>query len=120
MGDFRNIDLLKVDSHRPTHDFLELIHFYSLMPTIYKPTRFEESTATIIDNILTSSENIIKSLILVTDINDHFDKFSPNKCAGYDSIGNFIVKKVSNEIVEPLTRILNLSISTGVVPEKLK
>ena len=26
MGDF-NIDLLKVDSHRPTHDFLELILF---------------------------------------------------------------------------------------------
>ena len=28
MGDF-NIDLLKVDSHRPTHDFLELIYSYS-------------------------------------------------------------------------------------------
>ena len=99
MGDFSNIDLLKVDSHRPAHDFLELIYSYSLMPTIYKPTRFTESTATIIDNILTISENIIKSSILVTDTNDHFDKFSPNKCASYDSIGNFIVKKVSNLII---------------------
>ena len=71
MGDF-NIDLLKVDSHRPTHDFLELIYSYSLMPTIYKPTRITEFTATIIDNILTNSENIIKSSILVTDISDHF------------------------------------------------
>ena len=71
MGDF-NIDLLKVDSHRPTHDFLELIYSYSLMPTIYKPTRVTESTASIIDNKLTNSENIIKSSILVTDISDHF------------------------------------------------
>ena len=28
MGNF-NIDLLKVDSHRPTHDFLELIYSYT-------------------------------------------------------------------------------------------
>ena len=31
MGDF-NIDLSKVDSHRPTHDYLEFIYSYSLMP----------------------------------------------------------------------------------------
>ena len=42
------------------------------MPPICKPTSITESTATIIDNILTNSENIIKSSILVTDISDHF------------------------------------------------
>ena len=52
MGDF-NIDLLKVDIHRPTHEYLELLYSYSMLPTIYKPTRITESTATIIDNILT-------------------------------------------------------------------
>ena len=70
MGDF-NIDLLKVDDHRPTHDYLELIFSYSLLPTIYKPTRITETTATFIDNILTIDENVIKSSILVTDITDH-------------------------------------------------
>ena len=70
MGDF-NIDLLKVDDHRPTHDYLVLIFSYSLLPTIYKPTRITETTATIIDNILTNDENVIKSSILVTDITDH-------------------------------------------------
>ena len=54
MGDF-NIDLLKVDSHRSTHDYLEFIYSYSLMPTIYKPTRITESTATIIDHIVTNT-----------------------------------------------------------------
>jgi hypothetical protein len=48
------------------------------------------------------------------------EKFNPNKSAGHDNIGNFIIKKVCKEIVEPLTMIFNLSISTGVVPEKLK
>ena len=33
---------------------------------------------------------------------------------------NFIIKKVANEIVKPLTMIFNLSISTGIVPEMLK
>ena len=70
MGDF-NIDLLKVDDHRPIHDYLELIFSYSLLPTIYKPTRITETTATSIDNILTNDENVIKSSILVTDITDH-------------------------------------------------
>jgi hypothetical protein len=70
MGDF-NIDLLKVDSHRPTHEYLELIYSYHLVPTIYKPTRITESTATIIDNILTNNENIVSSTIVVTDTSDH-------------------------------------------------
>ena len=75
MGDFHfNINLLKVDESRPTHDYLELIYSFSLLPTIYKPTRITETTATIrpIDNILTNDENVIKSAIIVTDITGHF------------------------------------------------
>ena len=47
------------------------------------------------------------------------DKFNPNKSAGHDNVGNYI-KKVGNEKVKPLTNISNLSLSTGVVPDKLK
>ena len=32
----------------------------------------------------------------------------------------YIIKKVGEEIVKPLTNIFNLSLSTGVVPDKLK
>ena len=70
MGDF-NIDLLKDDTHRPIHDYLDLIYSHSMIPTIYKPTRITENTATIIDNILTNCDNVVKSAILVTDITDH-------------------------------------------------
>ena len=54
------------------------------------------------------------------DITKIIEKFNPNKSAGDDNIGNFIIKRVAKEIVKPLTQIFNLSISTGSVPEKLK
>ncbi len=71
MGDY-NIDLLKDDSDRQTHDYLDLIYSHTIIPTILKPTRITETTATIIDNILTNSEREILTSILVTDISDHF------------------------------------------------
>ena len=42
MGDF-NIDLLKDDTDRRIHDYIDLIYSYSFIPTI-KPTRITETT----------------------------------------------------------------------------
>ena len=58
--------------------------------------------------------------IVELDIVKIIEKFNQNKSAGHDNIGNFIIKKVCKEIVHPLTMIFNLSISTGIIPEKLK
>ena len=58
--------------------------------------------------------------IVEMDIIKIINKFNSNKGPGNDNIGNFIIKKVANEIVKPLTMIFNLSISTGIVPEMLK
>jgi hypothetical protein len=78
MGDF-NLDLLKDDTHRPTHDYLNFIYSLSFIPTICKPTRITKDTATIIDNILTNEYKSIKSAILITDISDHLPTiFSSN------------------------------------------
>ena len=68
MGDF-NIDLLKDNIDRPVHDYIDFIYSYSLIPTIYKPTRITEKTATCIDNILTNCENVQK--LAITDVTDH-------------------------------------------------
>ena len=67
-----NIDLLKDDSDRPTHDYLDFVCSHCLIPSILFPTRITEKSATIIDNILTNSDNEIRTRILVTDITDHF------------------------------------------------
>jgi len=47
-------------------------------------------------------------------------KFNQNKSAGHDNIGNFIVKRIANEVSTPLTIIFNMSICTGRVPDELK
>ena len=56
---------------RPIHDYIDFIYSKSLIPTIYKPTHITETTATLIDNILTNCENNQKSATIVTDISDH-------------------------------------------------
>ena len=58
--------------------------------------------------------------IVELEILKRVDQLKPNKNAGHDKIGNFIIKKVSDEIVKPLTCIFNLSLSTGIVLENLK
>ena len=58
--------------------------------------------------------------IMESEIIKIMDKFNPNKSAGYDNIGKCIIKKVGEEIANPLANIFNLSLSIGVVPEKLK
>ena len=86
MGDF-NLDLLKQEQHQQTGEFLDLLHSFSLLPLINKPTRITSKTATLIDNIFTTTKeysNCVASGILVTDISDHYPifhitKYSTNK-----------------------------------------
>ena len=64
MCDF-NIDLLKDDTDRQTNEYLDLIYSYSLIPSIHKPTRMTEESATIIDNILTNLDSrVIRKRLL--------------------------------------------------------
>ena len=73
MGDF-NIDLLKVDEHQPTSEFINMMFSSSFIPLITHPTRVTKNSATLIDNIFTNrldSTNVLNG-ILPTDVSDHF------------------------------------------------
>ena len=73
MADF---NLLKSDTNHQTTYFIHMFAnaFY---PTISKPTRVTQQTATLIDNIITNiHEYSIKSGILYNDISDHFPIFT--------------------------------------------
>lgn len=74
-GDF-NIDLIKFDVHTPTTDFVNCIFSHAFMPTVNKPTRVTEYTATLIDNIITNV-NLSNSLsaIIYADVSEHFPVF---------------------------------------------
>jgi hypothetical protein len=65
-------------------------------------------------------KSIFMKPITESEILKIINKFDKNKSAGHDDIGNLIVKRVANEIVQPLTAIFNLSLSTGHVPQQLK
>ena len=74
-GDYR-INLLNVDNHVSTSEFLDTMFSYFAYPLINRPTRSVKESATLIDNIYS---NIIKNDILTgifyTDISDHFPVF---------------------------------------------
>ena len=53
MGDF-NINLLHAESSRYAQEFLLSLQSFSFTPTIDKPIRVHNSSATLIDNILTN------------------------------------------------------------------
>ena len=70
MGDY-NINPLYHDKHGPTS--VELMHSYSFLSLINRPTRITETSATLIDNIFVNCCDLDRSFqcILVTDISDH-------------------------------------------------
>ena len=74
IGTDQNLDYLKINIHNNTMKFFELNVNNSIIPTIYKPTRVTQNTATLIDNIYIDGElyNDIQSYIIIHDISDHF------------------------------------------------
>ena len=71
MGDF-NINLL--NNANTGMDLVNCFKQYSFIPTITKPTRVTNDTATLIDHIWTNciDHHTINSDIILTDISDHF------------------------------------------------
>ena len=79
MGDF-NINLLKAQTCRNTQNVLFILQSYALTPTIAKPTRVYNNSATLIDNIFVNKiENSIVIGNIVSDISDHFSQFCINQ-----------------------------------------
>ena len=75
VGDF-NIDLLKSQSSNISQNFLLTAQSLHLIPTIDKPTRVHNTSATLIDNIFTNDlEQFLVSGNIISDLTDHFSQF---------------------------------------------
>ena len=101
-GDF-NIDLLKVQSHNSTNDFINTLYTGSFYPLINKPTRVTTKSSTLIDNIFTNILDLkITPGILYNDITDHFPIFqilntnNNNKNKNKINNNNYITKRKIN------------------------
>ena len=73
IGMDHNFDLLKSSEHKRTQYLLDTLLNKDLFPTITRPTRITQNSATLIDNIFVSM-NLHKkyeSAILINDMSDH-------------------------------------------------
>ena len=71
-------------------------------------------------NIKTNSNTMYLHPITPTEILRHIDRLPSKNSSGYDGISNRLLKSIKHAIKIPLTKIFNLSISTGEFPENMK
>ena len=69
-----NLDLLKSTRHSQMQQFLEIMLEANLIPTITKPTRVTNTSATLIDNILIKSDlhETHQNNVIINNISDHY------------------------------------------------
>jgi len=76
LGDF-NINLLNTNNHSQTNDFINIMFSSSFIPLINRPTRVQDDSITLIDNIYTNRHELENHFngIIPTDVSDHFSIF---------------------------------------------
>ena len=67
-----------------------------------------------------NSQSLFFAPVVEEEIKDIVSNLNNKKSSGYDGITNFLLKNVINEIISPLTYILNKSLTSGKVPLKMK
>jgi hypothetical protein len=72
LGDL-NINVLKYDSNQLAQDYVDLLFSYGLLQVITKPTHLSNTSATLIDHVITAPKsNFCNSAILTSRLSDHF------------------------------------------------
>ena len=75
LGDV-NINILRAQTCNYAQQFLDCLQSYALLPTIDKPTRVCNNSATLIDNIFTNKfSEYFTSENIDSDITDHLSQF---------------------------------------------
>ena len=96
VGDF-NIDLLKFETSRYSHDFLVALQSCYLISTIDKPTHVRNNSATLIDNIFVNNpEQVHLSGNLITDLSDTTVTLFASPCL--DAFFSIIQSALSNSM----------------------
>ena len=99
MGDV-NINLINMDKHLATQDFVDTLLACGMIPTISKPTRVTKNSATLIDNIFTNTvknSSSVFSGVLCTDLTDHFPVFFIDSSASLEMNDSVILKRVYSD-----------------------
>ena len=71
MGDF-NINLLKVGKVQYVNEFLDILMSHSMFPLVQYPTRVNENSMSLIDNIISNDPCRNLTGVILAEISDHF------------------------------------------------
>ena len=75
-----NLDLLQYENNSKCSDFFNLVTSYGFLPLILQPTRFSNTTQTLIDNIFTNAlEHDTESGNILIEFADHLTQFASIK-----------------------------------------
>lgn len=97
MGDF-NLDLLKYITNNTTTTFIDNMISHCFIPQITKPTRVNNKTATLIDNIFTNKHLENDSAgIVITDLSDHFGIYHITKIETINEKPKYITTRTLKE-----------------------
>ena len=88
--------------------------FAESTPMLTKPSR------KFIDKIILNEKSMYLYNVSENEIRNLIDGLENKNSSGFDNISNIILKKLKTAIVPPVTKIVNLSLATGVFPEKMK
>ena len=88
--------------------------FAELTPKLTKPSR------KFIDKIILNEKSMFLHDVSENEIRNIIDSLENKSSSGFDDISNIILKKLKFAVVPPLTKIVNLSLATGIFPEKMK
>ena len=55
-----------------------------------------------------------------TEVGNLIDKLENKSSSGFDHISNITLKKLKTSILSPFTKIINLSLQSGIFPSKMK
>ena len=72
------------------------------------------------DYMTASDASMFVLLTNALEIIDIARNLKPSKSPGYDEISLKVIKSIINNIAQPLSVIFNLSLKTGIFPDKLK
>ena len=91
MGMDHNLDLLELNNHKGTRLFYDKMVELELIPSITRPTRITNHSATLIDNIFVrrSLQKDFDSSIIISDISDHLPSI-------------FLAKQTKVRITDPI------------------
>ena len=85
--------------------------------SIPKPTKPSNA---FIKKILLNDKSMLLYETTEKEIGNLINNLENKSSSGFDNISNIILKKLKDSIVPPLTKIVNLSLTTGIFPEKMK